>query len=285
MDPLSGSAGGGRLWEGAPADVWRHRWGVPALYIHERIGSTNDEARRLAEAGAPAGTTVLADFQYAGRGRGDRRWETPPGAALLVSILLRLSGRPDATLSVGTIPLRAGLAVAHAVERAAGVFAGIKWPNDVVLAGPRGGKLAGILCEGAFSPSGGFVIVGIGLNVHQREADFPPEIRHSAVSLRIAAGQRVSRAGVADAIIAGVLALARDVDRPLDPGTLRELAARDVLRGRRVAVDGAVRGTAVGVAPDGALLVRGSDGRERPIRNGTVRALDEATSAPGMIQP
>lgn len=272
-----------REWEGAPVDHWRRRWGVPALHLYRRAGSTNDIARRLAEAGAPAGTVVLADEQTAGRGRGGRRWYAPPGAALLLSIVLRPRLPAGGEAAPGAIPLRVGLAVARAVERVAGVRTVIKWPNDLLIEGR--GKLAGILCEGAITASGKtHVVAGIGINVGQSAGDFPPEVRPLATSLRLVAGE-ISRPELAGAIISHVLALTRRAGEPLEPELLEELAERDLLRGRRVAIDGEPRGIACGIAAEGALLVREAEGRVARVYTGTVRAADGQTLAPGDVYP
>jgi BirA family biotin operon repressor/biotin-[acetyl-CoA-carboxylase] ligase len=146
---------------------------LPEGYVLHRfgaIGSTNDEARRLAEAGAPAGQVVLAAEQTAGRGRAGRTWTSPPGN-LYVSVLLR-PGRDLATF--GQLSLIASLALAEAV---AGLTAtpsavSLKWPNDVLL---KGDKIAGILLEsGGDGGSGGrFVIIGSGVNLVSAPEDTP----------------------------------------------------------------------------------------------------------------
>ncbi|HET9051986.1 MAG TPA: biotin--[acetyl-CoA-carboxylase] ligase, partial [Candidatus Dormibacteraeota bacterium] len=136
----------------------RAAWGDGfRLRVTARTPSTQDLAASAARAGAPAGWCDVAEEQSAGRGRLGRRWEAPPGAALLASIVLRPRGR------LTWVPIAAGLAVADAVRETCGVAARLKWPNDV-LAGP--GKLAGILAEveprGAPVPA---VVLGIGVNV------------------------------------------------------------------------------------------------------------------------
>ena len=105
------------------------------------VGSTNDEARRLAQAGAPEGTLVIADCQTAGRGRLDRRWEAPPGSSLLLSLLFR---PPLAPHQVQQLTMVCGLAVVDAIEAATGLRAGLKWPNDVLIGEAKAG---GILTE------------------------------------------------------------------------------------------------------------------------------------------
>ena len=106
---------------------------------HAVIDSTNAEAKKLAEQGAPHGTTVTADEQTAGRGRQGRVWVAPAGSALLVSVIAR-----PVTEQHKLAPLAAALAVATTCEELAGVKAKIKWPNDVWI---EGRKVSGILVE------------------------------------------------------------------------------------------------------------------------------------------
>lgn len=123
---------------------------------HERLGSTNDEAKRLAADGAAHGTVIHADEQMAGRGRFGRVWFSPPGN-LYVSILLRL----DLPLQRGAeLSFLAALAVADTVDALLPrqIRATLKWPNDVLV---QGGKIAGILVE----QLGPVRILGIGLNI------------------------------------------------------------------------------------------------------------------------
>lgn len=137
-------------------------------------GSTNADVAEAARAGAAEGLVVVADHQSAGRGRLDRSWDAPPGTALAASFLLRPD---DVPLSRWPwLPLLAGVACVEAVERAAGVPAVLKWPNDV-LAG--GNKLAGVLVERVEGPAGPAAVVGVGLNVLQNATQLPP----GAVSL------------------------------------------------------------------------------------------------------
>jgi BirA family biotin operon repressor/biotin-[acetyl-CoA-carboxylase] ligase len=125
-------------------------WAVVRL---AETGSTNDDLLRMARDGAPARTVVVADHQTAGRGRLDRRWEAPPGANLLASLLFR---PVDTALHRCTwaVALAARAACAQVVR----VVPDLKWPNDLLVGGR---KLAGVLAES----SHGAVVVGIGLNV------------------------------------------------------------------------------------------------------------------------
>jgi BirA family biotin operon repressor/biotin-[acetyl-CoA-carboxylase] ligase len=253
--------------------------GAPVLAIFSRADSTNTIARHLAEAGAPAGSVVIADEQTRGRGRGGKTFQTPPGAALLISIILRPPGPLGPDAAPGAIPLRIGLAAAGAVDRIAGTNLRLKWPNDLLLEGE--GKVAGILCEGSLGArTGGYVVAGIGLNVRQTAAELPTKIGQPATSLRLATGKLIDRAALAGAISA---AIARDSDQlfaPLGDRALAELDVRDPLRGHSVTVDGEAKGVASGIAPDGALKIRGHNGRIIHLRHGTVRIASQCAALP-----
>ncbi len=255
-------------WEGATATELAARWGVPAVHLFHTVGSTNDEARALADGGAPAGTVVLAEDQLAGRGRGGRGWVSPPGLGIWMTVVLRPATLP----APGLLPILVGLAAAEAIDDfVRPARAQVKWPNDVHLAGR---KVAGILCEGAWEADRpGAVVAGIGINCGQSGGDFPPELQPVATSLRISAGWAPPRAEVAGSIVRTILRLAGNPPAQLGGALLDALRGRDALEGRAVVVTGAtpVTGTALGVSPAGALLVRSDAGVLRTVRSGTVR--------------
>lgn len=259
-------------WDCATAGELAARWGVPAVHLLDEVGSTNDAARALAEAGAPGGTVVLAERQTAGRGRGGKAWQSPPGLGIWMSVVLR----PPALPAPGLLPLLVGLGAAEGMEPfAGGAAVRVKWPNDVYLDGRKAG---GILCEGSWDGAGARALVaGIGLNVLHGPDDFADEVRETATSLRIASVAAPSRADVAGAVVAAVLRRTASPPVRFGGAVLEALAARDHLAGRRVSVtateDGAeaLTGLAMGITPEGALLVRDERGVLRTVKAGTVR--------------
>src|SRR5512143_704887 len=161
--------------------------GVVCLAVTD---STNRVAMEMAENGAKHGTVVVADAQTAGRGRMGRRWVSPAGKNLYVSLLLRPS---VPTVDAPQLALVAGIALADAVEEV-GVPAFLKWPNDLYCGGR---KAAGILAEMASDPDGvRHVVIGVGLNVNMEETDIPSDLRDKATSLRIHAGRVFRRVDV-----------------------------------------------------------------------------------------
>ena len=229
------------------------RFGRPYMFV-ERTEST----QLLLGDDAPEGAVVAADVQTAGRGRLGRTWAAPPGTSILCSIALRPpSGRRIAELS-----LVGGMAAADAVERALGLSAQIKWPNDVMV---NRFKVAGVLAEAR----GDLVVLGIGINVNQTRDELPPDAPTPPASLRTIDGVFRERAP----ILADLLAdLEREYDAWRDAGIdgiYDALGARDFLRGRRVSVDGTA-GTAVAIDRLGRLEVD-TGGERRVVESGEVR--------------
>jgi BirA family biotin operon repressor/biotin-[acetyl-CoA-carboxylase] ligase len=214
-----------------------------------RTRSTQDVVLRAARAGAAEGFCCRAIEQTHGRGRQGRDWVAPSGTALLASVLLRRS----ATVASG-IPFAAGLALVDTLGAAAGVTAGLKWPNDVMV---DGGKLAGIISEVEPTAStGGRVAVVLGIGVNLRVERFPEALR--AVSLHTIAGTapdaEVLLLAWGDALGVRMAALERGGIAAL----LGDWRRHAVGLGSSVNVDGpsgTLSGVAVDVAEDGALLV------------------------------
>ena len=125
----------------------------------DEIDSTNTWCLARANEGAPEGLVAYADFQSAGRGRLDRRWESPPGASLLCSILLRPQLDPD---DLALVVAAVALSARAAIVRLSGVRPDLKWPNDLVVGEA---KLAGLLAEVVVTGATSAVVVGLGVNL------------------------------------------------------------------------------------------------------------------------
>lgn len=218
--------------------VWPAGWHVEVVDV---TGSTNADLLAAAAAGAPDRTVRAAGHQTAGRGRLDRRWEAPPGANLLVSILFR-----SLPVHVHELTQRVALAAADACRACAGVSPVLKWPNDLLVSDAVTGdaKLAGVLAQaGTVDGRIDHVVVGIGVNV-----DWAPE-----GGARL--GQGVHPLRLLAALLAAYDALPADVH----PRYRAELGTL----GRQVRVelpDGEVVGEAVDVGADGRLAVRDRHG-------------------------
>ena len=236
-----------------------------------RVGSTNDVAAELAGRGAPHGTVVVADEQTAGRGRHGNRWSSPPGAGLYLSVLLRTDSPPVLTLA-------AGVAVAEALARAAGLHALLEWPNDVVAedAGHRR-KVAGILAEAStVGDRVDRVVVGIGINL--RDGAWPPEVASRAGSVEGLTGRPVDRAALLVEVLAALAGWCGELERGRVAALLRRWEAL-APSSRGAAVEWSAgqvrrRGVTEGVDEQGALIVRVDGCRER-LSGGEVRHVGE----------
>lgn len=226
-------------------------WGRP-LVVATLTGSTNDDAKRAAREGAPAGSAFIADAQTGGRGRLGRTWFSPPGQNLYTSFVLRplLEAK-----RLPLITLTAGLAVADVVASRIAGSVGVKWPNDVYI---DGRKVSGILSEVQIAGArAAWVVVGIGINVHAR--DFPPEIADRATSLALAGATSPDRGALFVDLAAALFSRVQMLEAGSERAIIDALRARDELAGRPITVDG-VPATAIGIAEDGALTVRKSEG-------------------------
>lgn len=249
------------------ADGLRTRSFGRQIHYFEAVGSTNDIAKELAQAGAPEGTIVLAEEQTQGRGRLGRTWFAPPRSCLLLSLILR----PNlAVADAFRLTMLCSLSAAVAVERVSGITPAIKWPNDL-LVGAK--KLAGILSEASsLENSLQYAIVGIGLNVNFDPSALP-EVAASATSLSALAGHEVSRVRLLQELLAEVEARYPSLWPANEDALWADWRCRLGTLGQQVTVSEGGRlehGLAVDVAPDGSLLLQGDDGRRVTIAVGDV---------------
>lgn len=163
------------------------RMGRELVFCAE-TGSTNIDAKMLAEGGCASGTLVVADMQTAGRGRRGHGWIAPAGQNIYMTLVLRPDCVPD---KASAVTLVMAIAVFEAVrELLPEGECGIKWPNDVVA---NGKKVCGILTEMSAEPECiHYVVTGVGINVNQDE--FPEEIRETATSIYIESAKKADRA-------------------------------------------------------------------------------------------
>lgn len=238
---------------------------TPDVRWYESVPSTMDVAAALAAEGAPDGVVVAAQQQTAGRGRRGATWQSPPGAGLYFSIIVRPTfakatvGKPAAS-NLSLITLAAGVGVRDGISAATGLAADLKWPNDLLV---NRRKLSGILAEGhAVGTAAQAVVIGVGVNLEP--AAYPPEVSARATSLAGELGRAIDR----DSVFAVILRALCDRLAAIDgkPG--------DILQAWRAASPSAVgtgveweghRGMTAGIDDSGALLVKTSTGVERII--------------------
>lgn len=226
------------------------------LEIRPVVVSTNDIVLERAAAGAPPGLVVVGELQTAGRGRRGRAFDSRPGLGVWASVLLPAPVDPA---RASRLSLVAALAVVRAIRELTEASPTVKWPNDVRLGGR---KVCGTLVEARTLQGRMFPVAGIGVNVHHRADDFPPELREIATSVELATGRRTRRGDV----LAGVLTALAELLEQERTGALdlgREFEAVDECRGRQVEIHGngaGLRGRAAGIREDGALVLEVPEG-------------------------
>lgn len=224
------------------------------MELLESTTSTLDVAHRLAARDAPAGTLVLANEQTAGRGRGGKEWQSPPGAGLWITLV----ERPADTSGLGVLSLRVGLAAAEALDRFAAEPIRLKWPNDLYV---ERGKLAGILVEARWRDQAvEWVAIGLGVNITA------PENLVNAAGLEPGA----DRLDVLGELIPA-LRVAAQATGPLGADEREAFNARDMARGK-ACVQPAI-GRVAGITPTGELLVALADSVV-PFRSGSLVLRD-----------
>jgi BirA family biotin operon repressor/biotin-[acetyl-CoA-carboxylase] ligase len=238
------------------------------IRVFEQTTSTNDVIEKLALDDVKEGVVVFAESQTKGRGRLGRKWVSPPRKGLWFSVLLRPKMPPRQATQ---LTIASATALRRAIQTQCGLSAEIKWPNDLLMGGR---KVAGILTElYAELDQVKHVILGIGVDVNLETAEFPPELRAVATSLKLESNQAVVRADLAIAIL-------RELDSDyarLSSGRFVQIADEwekyCTTLGRNVSIQlgqRSVRGRAEALDDDGALLVRTEHGRLERVIGGDV---------------
>ena len=247
-------------------DLGTRRVGRSVICFAE-VDSTNDVAWDSARQADADGLVVLAESQHRGRGRHGRRWVSPPGANVLMSVLLTEAG---GALLHEALTIAAGLAVAEAIEETSALRGELKWPNDVLV---DGAKVAGVLVETRGARGGRGAVVGIGINAGA--APSPQEVPGPATCLADKLGHDVERIELIRAVLVHLDEWAHRVSL----GRLDELHDRWLARcgmiNQRVRIrcgDECLTGRALDISPLEGLILSCDDGRRvhLPADNSTV---------------
>jgi BirA family biotin operon repressor/biotin-[acetyl-CoA-carboxylase] ligase len=255
---------------------------VDGLEVVWSIDSTNSELLRR-EAPASRAIVLLAERQTGGRGRRGRVWASPLAAHLYLSLSRQFGG---GLARLGGLSLVAGIATAEALRALGYDGVGLKWPNDVVVAGADGGlrKLGGLLVEGGGEHAGPVrAVIGLGLNVRM-PASAAATIDQPWCDLASLAPLEPSRNAVAVAVLERLLDALDEFDREGLAPFLPRYAVLDALAGQYVRIEGPMtgcEGSALGLADDGALRVRQDDGTERSFHAGEVSVRARSKGALG----
>ena len=235
------------------------------LHWYSVTDSTNTQAKALAAAGAPHGTVLMAGKQTGGRGRMGRTFQSPEGAGVYLSVILRPGCEPAKLMH---LTCAAGVAMVEAVEGVCGIRPQVKWINDLVVGGK---KLGGILTEMSLDKGMvDYAIIGIGINCLQTE--FPPEIADLATSLSAAAGREIPpellAAAMVDALWRMSLVLFSEKKQIMDAYRANCITLGKDIRVLRA--DSVRPGKAIDLDEDGGLLVEFPDGSRETVASGEV---------------
>ncbi len=236
------------------------------IHVYKSIGSTNQEAKKMAVAGAGQGTLVIADEQTEGRGRLGRSFFSPQGTGIYMSLILRPRDSDFEAVSATTA---AASAVCRALSETLNIEAGIKWVNDIFVGDL---KVCGILAEAVSdfqTHSIESLIIGIGINVMTAPDSFPDEVRGIAGSL-LNAKTTVSRNQLAAAVLDELLDLVFSTDAET---MIEEYRSRSFLPGKPITVyrgNETYAAKALDIDNKGGLIVEKCDGSIETLRSGEV---------------
>ena len=237
------------------------------IIYYQQLDSTNIEIARLAVNGAAHGTVVVADEQTAGKGRRGRKWQSPAGENIYMSILLRPDCVPD---RAPMLTLVMAYSVAKVMRELGFADIQIKWPNDLVLSGK---KICGILTEMKLKASEiDYVVVGVGINVNTSK--FPEELKDTATSLYLESGRTFDRKTVVQSIVSHFEQAYGDFLETQNLSFLRDEYNNMLVNvGKEVRVlepGNEYTAYAQGINSEGELLVRTKEGEEKLIYAGEV---------------
>lgn len=247
------------------------------IHYYEEVGSTNDVALDLAASGAPEGTIVVAENQTEGRGRFGRKWFSPAGNNLILSLILRPSFSPGRASQLGATT---AVSVAACLRAMFDLPALIKWPNDIYI---RGRKAGGILTElGAELDRIHYAVVGIGLNLNLEKHEIPLSLRHNCTSVRIETGKKCDRIEAAARLLQELEQRYRRLLREGFSSIIDEWMDLSLTLGRRVEAHTEGRtftGYPTGLDEDGSLLLRLDSGITKRVSAGDIKLVGDSEPA------
>ncbi len=228
------------------------------IEVRDTVTSTNSIMKDAARNGKEKYNVLIASSQTEGRGRLGRNFYSPGGSGLYMSILLR----PENGINPLRITTDAAVAVAIALEKLSGNKTGIKWVNDIYI---NDRKVCGILAESSVG-DGGYVVLGIGVNVTLPENGFPEDIKLKAGSV-FEKNRELLREKLATEILKELCVVRSKED------VLAEYRSRSIITGKEIDIikNGTVkRAVALSIDDDYSLLVRTEDGKTEKLNSGDV---------------
>ncbi|WP_414469341.1 biotin--[acetyl-CoA-carboxylase] ligase [Methanobacterium sp. ACI-7] len=242
------------------------------IYYFREVDSTNEVAKRLAQEGAPEGTVIIAERQQKGKGRRGKQWISPIGGAWMSLIL-----RPDTLpMNAPQLTFTAGVAAAKTIRDEYGLKVGIKWPNDILIDNK---KVCGILTEiSTERDSIDYIIAGIGIDANVDLDLLPPELRENTTSLKTELDGEISRMMLVRKFLENFESMYNEFNK----GNFQKILKKwrkysktigsnvEIIKGTEI-----IKGEAVGVNREGALILELKDGSLKKIISGECRHVKE----------
>ncbi len=235
------------------------------IHFFEEVSSTNDVAKELALEGTPEWTIVVAEKQFNGRGRFDRKWVSPKGG-LWFSLVLRPKISINEAFKLTSLT---AVSIVNTLEKDYEIKARIKWPNDIFV---NGKKVCGVLTETASTDQVlDYVIIGIGINANNASSSLPDEIKKNTTSLIAEKGEEIDTEHFLTKLLQQMEEYYRDPVK-LDK-VIGEWKRLDSVLGKKVIVsegNESFTGEAVDVDDLGALMVKLSDGSVKIVTSASI---------------
>lgn len=243
------------------------------LHIMESTASTQIDAMTHAEKAAQEGALFIADQQTTGRGRLGRKWFSPAGKGIWMSLVMR----PELPIRfVPQLTLLTGVAVCKAIRSVTGADAKIKWPNDILIGGR---KVCGILLESATEDNKvRYCIAGIGIDVNLSKEDYPEELAEIATSLKIETGHTIHRSLLIAEIMNEMEQLYNRYSQDGFSPILKEWEERSASIGHTVRTETlteTIQGVALRLDPSGGLVIVTPSGEEKTVFSGEVEIVNQ----------
>ncbi|MEM0912143.1 MAG: bifunctional biotin--[acetyl-CoA-carboxylase] ligase/biotin operon repressor BirA [Pseudomonadota bacterium] len=219
------------------------------------VGSTNDEIKRNLT-NLDKGAVCIAEAQTKGRGRRGRKWVSPYGASIYLSMLWRFERGYE---SISGLSLAVGLAVKRAISAIGYDNVNLKWPNDIYA---QNRKLAGILIELEGQLDGMTeVIIGIGINANLPQVEL--SIDQDYIDLQSLLNYTVDRNHVCAALIDELWSILVEFERSGISPLTNEWLEADLYRNKNVVLMAgkqSITGICRGIDDSGALLIETASG-------------------------
>ncbi|MCL2425605.1 MAG: biotin--[acetyl-CoA-carboxylase] ligase [Oscillospiraceae bacterium] len=242
------------------------------VHVFREIDSTNIEAKKQAIEGAPHGTVILSDCQTAGKGRQGKKFFSPRGTGIYMSIILYPDKLGFSNPTV--ITAYAAVCVCKVIERLSNLNPQIKWVNDIFL---NGKKICGILTEvitESENQGANIFVLGIGINVSTRQNDFPDELGEIATSLYADGKVPIKR----DQLVAEIIKNVLHLEKPSETQIFEQYKARLFVLNKEITViqgEESYMARAIDIDEHGHLIVQTSNGEMKTLISGEIKIRNQ----------